>query len=262
MNKPVVETRNETGELFADALRRDTLVVMNYRIEERWLSIKGKLFGVDPRRRRLAVRCETTLLALPVPLGAGQYVGLAFRHGHRKCLCSTVAESVCDAAGAAVVEFAWPDTVQLLQRRAYHRTPLPESTHTHVLVWSGAREDRPAEPAQSRRCWYARLVDVSLGGMAAIIADSEIDTFECEQSVWTEFLTPDNRRITTEAIVKHVTPRHNATALIGLQFVGLEFGGQAEQTLRGIIEFTASLSRGSAFARGRRPNLQSPRPHL
>ncbi len=262
MNRPVVETRSDTGELLADAVRRDTLVVMNYRVDERWMSVKGKLAEVDARRRRLRVRCEAPPPALPLPLGTGQYVGLAFRHGHRKCLCSTVAEAVSDAAGASFVEFAWPDTVQLLQRRAYHRTPLPESANTHVLVWAGAREDRPAEPAQSRHCWYAKLVDVSLGGMAAVIAGGEVNTFACEQSVWTEFLTPEGRRITTEAIIKHITPHHGDTALVGLQFVGLEFGGQAERTLRGIIEFTASLARGSAFARGRRPSLQSPRPHL
>ena len=126
---------------------------------------------------------------------------------------------------------------------------------THVVIWRGNLEDRPSEPAQSRRCWYGRLLDISLGGLALTIPQEDSPAFACEQNVWTQFRTTSHTCVTTEARVKHVDPRPDGMLLVGLQFVGLELGSSGRESMRQLLDFTCALTRNHRPGQRFRQNL-------
>jgi hypothetical protein len=259
MNPPIVQRLHRTEGLFNEAQKRQTPLVVSYRGAEGWHTRKALVARLDAQRRRLQLRCADGNGQSAERLRVGLHVGVAFRHGHRKCLCSSIVEVVHPdterPGNEAIIDVAWPEAVDVLQRRAYYRTPLPESMNTHVVVWSGSREDCPPEPAQSRRCWYGRLLDISLGGLALTIPQEDSPAFACEQSVWTQFRTTGDTCVTTEARVKHVDPRVDGMLLVGLQFVGLELGSSGRESMRQLLDFTYALTRNHRPGQRFRQNL-------
>jgi hypothetical protein len=259
MNPPIAQRLHRTEGLFKEARRRQTPLVVSFRGAQGWHTRKATVAHLDTQHRCLQLRCVCGEHPQPDALRAGLHVGVAFRHGHRKCLCSAVVSAVrpdpASAGDEATIDVAWPEAVDVLQRRAYYRTPLPESMNTHVVVWSGRRDDCPPEPAQSRRCWYGQLLDISLGGLALTIPEENPPAFACEQSVWTQFRATGDICITSEARVKHVDPRPDGTLLVGLQFVGLELGSSGRESMRQLLDFTCALSRNHRPGQRFRRNL-------
>jgi c-di-GMP-binding flagellar brake protein YcgR len=171
---------------------------------------------------------------------------VAFRRGHRKCLCSCVvseaAAPVGPGAAAQSLALRWPKDIQVLQRRDYHRVPLPHNMEIKVLVWPGALGDKPENPGQDRSSLYAAIVDISVGGMAVHLPAHEECPLNEGQTVSCEFAVPEGGRIFLEAHFRHVTRKPSGEHLLGFQFVGLEHGPQGRRRLRQLVELTHQLT--------------------
>ena len=244
---PETYASGETGSVLREALDRRTPLVLSFRGPAGWITFPSRLLGLDGNHARLTVE-------LPAEhdqqwtdqLRGGNYLGVAFRRGHKKCLCTCVVtdgnETRSGRNGRAGLTLRWPKQIQVLQRRNYYRVPVPPNMELKALIWSGGLDRKPENPAQDKTSMYARIRDISLGGMAVHAPAHEDCPFTEGQTVGCEFSTPDNERITIEARFRHATCKPNGEKLLGFQFVGLEHGPAGQQCIKQIVGLTRQLT--------------------
>lgn len=247
MTPPMNRTATDTEAVLREALKRKTPLTLSYRNAAGWNSLKSRILEVDAANERF-------ILEPPVDHNGrhnqqftqDQYLGVAFRRGHKKCLCACVVTSTTDDA----ITLNWPDSIQTLQRRAYFRIPVPESMPTKVLIWPGMVADKPDNPGQDRSTTYANILDISLGGMAVSLPQHDDCPFKPGQTIGCEFHTPTNTTIAMEAHFKHAEQKPGGHMVLGFQFVGLEHGQEGRDRVRRLMDFTHNL------AQQRRPHAR------
>ena len=244
----VVHPSSETETFFREALDRKTPLVVSFQDPEGWSSLKSRITAVDASRKSLTVERPLNLAGRRVTdIRRGQYLGVAFRRGHRKCLCSCVVieadqDESCGAERNSGLTLSWPDTIQTLQRRAYYRVPLPPSMKVKALFWAGTLSDKPDNPGQDRSSIYADMVDISVGGMAVATGGAEECFFREDQTVSCEFRSPSGVPFSLEAHFKHQSHNPSGEQLLGFQFVGLEHGPQGRHRLTQLADWVHELS--------------------
>ncbi|UCG33962.1 MAG: PilZ domain-containing protein [Phycisphaerales bacterium] len=240
-------TPAETGTVLREALDRRTPLVLSFREPSGWITLSSRLLGVDGNNAQLTVELPAEQRQqLTDQLPKGSYIGVAFRRGHKKCLCTCVVTGLTDKRsgrnGPAGLTLRWPKQIQVLQRRNYYRVPVPANMELKALIWSGGLDQKPENPAQDKTSMYARIQDISLGGMAVHAPAHENCPFNEGQTVACEFSTPDNARITIEAQFRHATQKPNGKKMLGFQFVGLEHGPTGQHRIKQIVELTKQLA--------------------
>jgi c-di-GMP-binding flagellar brake protein YcgR len=261
---PEIRVWGEKGTVLREALDRRTPLVLSFRGPDGWITFSSRLLGLDEDNAQLTIelpaeRREQLTDLLP----GGSYLGVAFRRGHKKCLCTCVVTGPTDKRsgrnGPAGLALRWPEQIQVLQRRNYYRVPVPANMELKALVWSGGLNRKPENPAQDKTTMYARIRDISLGGMAVHAPAHEDCPFSEGQTVGCEFGTPDNGRITVEAQFRHATRKPNGVKLLGFQFVGLEHGPASRQRIKQIVGLTRQLTHRNRppFRRNLPPRRQS-----
>ena len=244
---PETYTSGEVGTVLREALDRRTPLVLSFRGPAGWITGGSRLLGLDGNHAQLTVELPTEQSHQWIDqLPGGSYLGVAFRRGHKKCLCTCVVTGATNArsgrTGPAGLILRWPKQIQVLQRRNYYRVPVPPNMELKALIWSGGLDRKPENPAQDKTSMYARIRDISLGGMAVHAPAHEDCPFREGQTVSCEFGTPDNARITIEAQFRHATCKPNGEKLLGFQFVGLEHGPMGQQRIQQIVGLTKQLT--------------------
>lgn len=247
---PEIRAASETGTVLREAFDRRTPLVLSFRGPDGWITFSSRLLGLDGNNAQLTIELPAERRdQLTDQLPGGSYLGVAFRRGHKKCLCTCVAIGMIDKRsgrnGPAGLALRWPEQIQVLQRRNYYRVLVPANMELKALIWSGGLNRKPENPAQDKTSMYARIRDISLGGMAVHAPAHEDCPFSEGQTVGCEFGTPDDGRVTIEARFRHATRKPNGEKLLGFQFVGLEHGPAGGHRIKQIVGLTKQLTHRS-----------------
>ena len=115
------------NEIVAAAIAKETPCVVTRRTERGWQPCKTRFVTTLESSGRLLVSMAADTEFAGVPrLVEGERVGLTFRRGHKKCMCSTLVlephiEIPSSGNATPCMELQWPQELQELQRRVYHR---------------------------------------------------------------------------------------------------------------------------------------------
>lgn len=133
-----------------------------------------------------------------------------------------------------------PDTIERIERRVYHRQPVPTSTTVKVLFWHrgylDASENEPAE-----NYWQGTLLNLSAGGARFEIEIEHKEYFRVGQLLGIQFTPMSYQKpLLLESHVKYAEEQSdNRYFRIGVEFLGLEASPEGRQILDRILEVTS-----------------------
>jgi len=253
-------TPQETAEILDQAVSERALAVVSVQQDDGWQLFKSRFLERDPKRRFFVLDHVETHGTTPVPLVAGQYVGVSFRYRSRKIIFVSVVEArgrfvLEDQSSLPAIRYRWPDTLTELQRRAYHRTPVPPGTCLLATAWPGglyAREAAQSTPLGILNC---EVVDISCGG-ALLRTTAPLPPDWAEgTTLGIEMHLPDGRPpVMLSAYFRGARADAERGFSIAVQFVGLELsldGRAALQRLARAVQrfhrlaFSAALRSGA-----------------
>ncbi len=244
------------NEILTEALEQTLPIVVTTRTGTEWLTHKSHfLASPGPGHPVLIAGPLVTAAGGITPVARGELVGVSFRRGHKKCLFGSVIEDVQEYPQAVVV--TWPEQVQELQRRVYHRSAPPRGTTVDLRYWPADEPGRaagfsPRGTLPGKTCaagagppddaYHATLKDLSVGGL-------RIETRACPalhlgQTVVCHFAHKRGAPpLTVEATLRHRQREPNGSESLGLQFVGLETTPARQKRLVRLAKIVAEYQR-------------------
>jgi len=227
----------ERNEWLLQAATRRAPVVLNARIDDRWIIRKSRFRGVDRERGRLLIEYPSQPEHGQAEIDIGQCVGLSFRRGHKKCVFEaqvigqdrSVPEGKCPVL---TLSLCWPDRIQELQRRLYCRAKVPPRLSIPVDICP--QSTRSAQAASGVAC-RGLMLDLSAGGMnIALPAEKRIRLKPGDTVTCTFALEPGQTPQEISGRLRHCEPAPGGHLRVGLQFLGLEASAEGCQTLQRI----------------------------
>ena len=224
--------------------------IMSYLSRDKWHVAKVLLTKVDGDR--LKVESTISMRQRPINIRVDQPVGISFKHGYGKFVFDTTVKALepstdpeaCRQCGGTIV-LAFPDKIEVIQRRSYFRVNVPESLNVKMLLWHRSGKHGAAEPKQDmdgemQNCCQGRLMDISAGG-AQVIVPKQNDTgkanFKKGQFISMRFTpVPYETPLVLSAQIRNVLPTaDDQNASLGLQIVGLEASSEGREVLTRLI---------------------------
>lgn len=241
------------NEIIAASIEKQMQCVLTRRTVQGWQPSKSNFLASPGMVGRLLISAgEGTDLATSDPLVAGERVGLTFRRGHKKCMCATMVTdvnlTVPDPDGKQVpcVELQWPDALQELQRRVYHRAA-PPGRRVHVRFWPGGVAGRTAAESLDRGIGSGVMLDLSAGGISVLTVDIAPDSFTVGDTLGCAFCPkPRAETLVLDATFRHLDRQQDGSFALGLQFVGLETSERGRQMLSCLAGIVTEYQRGHA----------------
>ena len=255
-------SQQSTAALFDEAVRERAIAVLTLQNHDEWHSFKARFLERDPNQRFFVLDCPVGKPDPPPDLQPGQCVGVSFRHRSRKILFATVAEArghylFDDQTSIPAIRYRWPESVTELQRRAYYRTPVPESVTLPVTLWPGGVSARNAAQRDTGRTVAGALVDVSCGGALVRLSELSSSPWPEEETLGVEMQLGDERPpILLNARFRGSRPDQLGQLSLALQFIGLELsvdGRLILQRLANCVQRFHRLSIGSGARDWNRP---------
>lgn len=243
MKRMTIANPAEIGALLSEAAQRRTHTALTYPSGTGWATGKGLLIESEAGGRTFQIQ------PLPEPeepapvFSPGQYVGVALRRGHRKCLfCSSVVRG-SGSGGRSCVVLGWPDHVQVLQRRMYYRMEVPADREV-VAALVPRRHERFEERLLSEaEATVARVLNVSVGGCAVVVEGPPPAGWVLGGTFWCRLRDGDRKLPVLEANWRHITAGEGGQVIVGFQFVGLEFAGAGSRAMRELVQLVGELAR-------------------
>jgi len=245
---------DDRNALLLEALSDHRRATLTHRTSNGWRTHKATLVSGSHVTGSLVARVlDATEDVNPESLDIGQNWGVTFRDGHKKCMFSTVLQSVARHPDGLLVTLHWPEELQRLQRRAYERATPPRGTVVAVRFF---REEPPGAARNvEHNVKHGQLEDLSAGGMRLRVADSqdvELDTeYRCIFAP-----RPGSRALVIDATLKHREAADRGRASLGFQFLGLEITPEGRTSLDRIVQMV------SQFQQSRRSNARATVPRL
>lgn len=228
---------SETAQIFDQAVRERALAVVTIHDGRDWITYKSRFLERDPARQFFVLdhRDEHDC---PHPTAApGHYVGISLRHRSRKVMFATVIEArghyqIESGEKIPAVRYRWPDSTAEFQRRAYHRTELPENTNLLVSLWPGGIAARQSAQRSTLQVVNGRLADISCGGTRIVLSQDSPPDWSESQTLGLEIQLEDGGApIQLDAHYRGVRPDSAGKPAIAVQFVGLELSDQGRSIL-------------------------------
>ncbi len=249
MSHPEPLSGRQRDQLLADAVHQKTRLVLTCRGRQRWETHKSRLLDMAPARRALVVAYPYDAPDDALQLHRGEQVGVAFRHHSRKCLfAATVvakrqprAHSTRASRSKALL-LSWPEQIEQLQRRVYHRVAIPPQCPIDVRLWSPRPGTDPRTPREDETVTSGRLIDLSVGGMRVEVGD---DPRLEENEVVSAAFAPDPKapELILDACFRHAEPTDRGRLSLGFQFIGLEVSQETPSPLSRLARAVARLQR-------------------
>lgn len=219
--------QEDTVEMFDIAVRDRALAVLSVHEDDQWVTFKSRFLERDPRRQFFVLDCQSFDGQQLPDLLPGRYVGVSFRYRSRKVLFSTAVQArghfvVDPATSIPAVRYRWPESLTELQRRAYYRTPVPES---QILLGSfnpSSQSQRP-EGQDASEFVTGQILDISCGGAFVRLNRADCPDWAENRTLSAELHLGDNRGA-IRADVRYRGFRRDNFGQVGIavQFVGLE----------------------------------------
>lgn len=227
-----------------EAVEAGQHATLSWQTEQAWQLAKARFVSVDADECAVGVRlAANTGCELPE---VGQELSVSFRNGSRKYVFTTCLVERPDAMPpigkpGVTLRLSWPEVVHEMQRRLYHRTPVPPGRFIPVDLWlAQARESEPIDaPTQQ-----GKMVDLSAGGVSVELPRQtrprwrEDDQFTCRFSTG-----PDRPPVEVTARLTNYTRLPQGHVRVGLQFLGLDAGERGRHALQQINLLTSRLRR-------------------
>jgi hypothetical protein len=250
MNEVMTPHGVDREKILQIAIDMEVPAIMSYLSRDKWHVAKVLLTKLDGDR--LSVESTISRRQRPINIRADQPVGISFKHGYGKFIFDTTVKALepstdpethRDRGGTIVLAF--PDKIEVIQRRSYFRVSVPESLNVKVLLWhrSGKRgETGPKHNTanEMHNCCQGRLMDISAGGAQVIVPnqnDAGKANFKKGQFISMRFTPlPYETPLVLSAQVRNALPTaDDQNASLGLQIVGLEASSEGREVLTRLI---------------------------
>jgi hypothetical protein len=253
MEKLIYVEEARKNEIIVAAIDKQVPCVLTRRSQRGWQPCKSRFVSNGGAVGRLLISADAdSALCGGSPMTPGERVGLTFRRGHKKCMCATVVLDACvelageDGGCVPCVELQWPDALQELQRRVYHRAT-PHGRRVHVRFWPGGVAARTETKSGSDPMMGGVMLDLSAGGIRILTTDVSPDTFREGDPVGCAFAPkPRGDTLVLDATFRHIEMLSGGGVALGLQFVGLEATDRGRQLLSTLAGVVTDYQRGQA----------------
>lgn len=251
----------DTAEAFQRAVQERALAVLTFQQGDDWATFKSRFLENDPQGRFFVLDYQSVNEGPLPPVSVGQYVGITFRQRSRKILFSTVIEAMGhyvleDKSTVPAVRYRWPSGMTELQRRAYHRTPVPDDMNLLVTLWPGGVDARPAAQRGAADFVTGDLADLSCGGAMIRLHQTSAPTWLDGDVLGLELHLPDGRSpIHVNGRFRGVRPDAEQVYGAAVQFIGLELNVDGRVVLQRLADSVQRLHHlGMAAGRGDQRN--------
>ena len=250
MNEVMTPHGVDREKILQIAIDTEVPAIMSYLSRDKWHVAKILLTKLDGDR--LSVESTISRKQRPINIRVDQPVGISFKHGYGKFVFDTTVKALepsinpetCRDRGGTIV-LAFPDKVEVIQRRSYFRVSVPESLNVKVLLWHRSGKRGAAEPkhdttGEMHNCCQGRLMDISAGGAQVILPnqnDAGKANFKKGQFISMRFTPlPYETPLVLSAQIRNVLPTaDDQSASLGLQIVGLEASSEGREVLTRLI---------------------------
>jgi len=251
MNEVMTPHGVDPGKILQIAIDMKVPAIMSYLSRDKWHVAKVLLTNIDGDR--LHVESTISRRQRPINIRVDQPVGISFKHGYGKFVFDTTVKSLEPSTdpdtrrqrGGTIV-LAFPDKIEVIQRRSYFRVNIPESLNVKVLLWhrSGKRGAKDPKHDTSieihNNCCQGKLIDISAGGAQVIVPnqnDAGKPNFKKGQFISMRFTPlPYETPLVLSAQIRNVLPTaDDQNASLGLQIVGLEASAEGREVLTRLI---------------------------
>jgi len=240
-------SRPRIDECLSEAFGRQVPVAITFRVERQWYSLHTRILQRTGEKLYLEYPKDAEG---DVPLiGEGLPVGLSFKIKHHKYLFSAVVDSVGrfqldGGSEVGVLCVAKPGKVQRVQRRAYHRAPVPRNRSVLATFWAGGLSAAPANDSEHALTWEGWLVDISAGGFQVRTAARGAPQMETDDVVGVRIdLGQEYEPVLADAQLRHVALGEGGVQLMGFQFIGLNETPEGRNTLWRIGQVVCEFQR-------------------
>lgn len=193
----------------------------------------AKLLLKEMGAHRLSVQVMQDARPYPVNILVGQPVGISIKYRYGKVVFDTAVEDFeQQGTGPARIVLTIPDRVEIVERRSYFRVNVPASLKVNITLWHRNHQGDERKPPENY--WQGKLVDISAGGLQAVVDNSLNPDFTKGQFVTMRFTPlPYEQPIMFNAQIRNTLPTANSDGVcLGMQIVGLEASPEGRQTLR------------------------------
>lgn len=234
-------TPNQQSVVLRESVREQRRVTLTHCGQDGWRLFKGKFSFDTATPNELNMHISATQFPdLGTRLKVGESVGLSFRVGHRKCLCTATIASIVVKGETAVLQVDPPNEIQQLQRRAFERAAPPPGVVIAVRFWHEDTQD--ADSRRDRVVRHGQLEDISAGGMRIRMPDPH--DIELETTYRCVFTTaPGRPAFLLDALLRHREAVDQGRASLGFQFVGLETTTEGCKTLDRLARLVSHFQR-------------------
>lgn len=237
-------------ELLTEAADRQVQAVISHRLDSGWTTYKSRILQADSAGEFLIIEHPQPAPGqAPPELAPGEKIGLTFRRGHKKCLCSVEIERLAtftlpDGQSVAAVQIPWPEKLQEVQRRIFYRANVPPGRRIEVRFWDGGIGDRDPAELQLVPHHTGLLQDISGGGCRVEIDAARDPQLRTGDTVGIEF-QPDPRSepLHIDAVFRHTEDADRGKLALGFQFVGLEVTPEGRATLHALSRVVSTFLR-------------------
>jgi hypothetical protein len=233
-----VLTEASIAEEIRSAARDGIPVTITARRREDWDVLDSRLVGLENGHVVAALADRT---GPPGGLGAGDEVGLSYKRRNYKYLCSCVLEGVGSLPVAEGQELpalwlAYPRQMHRLDRRAYKRSRVPESSPAVVTFWPGGLEAALSEDSPIAPNWRGRLRSLGAGGLQLLAEAGTCEAVKPGEVIGVRIgFGEGGEQVAINAQFRYARAAEGQL-VVGLQFAGLTLTPEGRGTLGVIVE--------------------------
>ena len=222
-------------EVISEAANRRVPAAMTFRDGDQWVQLHSRIITAD--QERILLELPTDGDGTPYEFSPADRVGIAFKLKHHKYICMvTVAGpqplSLDDGSDIQVLAVCWLSQMQRIQRRAFFRAQVPQSSLVRVSFWLGGQEAEPDGTTPERPVFTGRVTNISAGGFEARTSDNLPPIIEGGYLVGVRIsFGPGGDGLFADARIRHIVPEDDQY-VVGLQFIGLEQTDKGKDAIR------------------------------
>jgi hypothetical protein len=164
--------------------------------------------------------------------------------GYFKYLFDSTVQAVQAKGQTVQILLNLPDRVECVQRRLYHRQPVPAGMKVKVLFWHrGYLDDSDTSPKELY--WQGRLLNLSAGGAQFEIEIEQKEHFKVGQLLGIQFTPMSYQKpLLLESHVKYLKEQSDKLLFkIGVEFLGLEAGPEGRELLSHLLKVVAEYEK-------------------